>query len=87
MLQISLRRMQKPGLRRICVVRRHRSCNQSLHDTNVYDGCVGALLPRCTSAQYEVSNWVNNASGARTKIMLQGEELLPGRMHSLLRQV
>ena len=87
MLQISLRRMEGAGLRRVCVVRRAKSCNQSLHDTNVNDGLgsgVRAFLPHCTRAQHGVSDWVENASVARTEIMLQAEELLPGRMHSLV---
>ena len=44
MLERCSRRMEGPGLRRVCMVRRAKSCNQSLHDTNVYDGCVGAVL-------------------------------------------
>ena len=79
--------MEGPGLRRVRVVRRAKSCNQSLLDTNVNDGCGGgerAFLPLCTRAQHCVSDWVDKASVARTEIVLQAEELLPGRMHSLV---
>lgn len=37
----------------------------------MYSGASSSAL-----LQYEVSKWVDNASGARTEILLQGEELL-----------
>ena len=44
----------------------------------------GASLPHCKRAQHGVSDWVDNASVARTEITFQAEELLPGSMHSLV---
>ena len=60
-LQRSSRRMEGRILRRVCLVRCAKSCNQSLYDTNMYLGCVGAvrlvraLLPCCMGAQRSMS--------------------------------